>query len=85
MLFSHISRESYVCNLYEIIGEVCLCACVCTWWPHSAVKSLNPPDMPEMLSKHFNGGGKQYLHGDAVKMNSRPTVKSGGVSITHAN
>lgn len=44
-----------------------------------------PPDMPEMLSKHFNGGGKQYLHGDAVKMNSRPTVKSGGVSITHAN
>lgn len=46
MLFSHISRESYVCNLYEIIGEVCLCACVCTWWPHSAVKSLNPPAAP---------------------------------------
>lgn len=25
------------------------------------------------------------MHGEAVKMNSRPTVKSEGVSITHAN
>lgn len=69
--------------------SVSLCMCVymvapqCCKVPQSSCSP--PPDMPEMLSKHFNGGGKQYLHGDAVKMNSRPTVKSGGVSITHAN
>lgn len=70
---------------------------VCTLWRSAVqrrepIEHRRPPAEPPLplnkpgkLSKRFGGGGNENLHGEAAEMNARPTVKSEGVSIIHAN